>query len=359
MSDNLTDGLKPEFPSKDLKRTLREHEKVITRLQNERRLSGTKSYARIRSYSSDSLILRDNVALILKTAKAIRTTESVPSYDERRPEASISSTNTVRSSRISIRGNRQPSQDRPHFYSASLPDNIMGSSHAYVGGESLEADVRMPPSTGSPIIGKPARSRRDSLISQSQSPQVHTSPVTSAPDSLPSEAIGLHEPKSGISPSSVPSHSNTQGLINSTQSEHLNVRPLDDVLKMVKSSKSEPIFGYLEGPNRSWFPVSGTLEPEQEFSFIPATLASEMNLLEQVEQYTGEDGEIWILSYGGRMIKPIGRTCVRWRTAHIPSRPVSVLFWVFDYHRERDIVLGKEVLSRIRPNEHKAGEIDG
>lgn len=100
------------------------------------------------------------------------------------------------------------------------------------------------------------------------------------------------------------------------------------------------------------------MEPQQDFSFISVTLASEMNLLDQVEQYTGEDGEIWIQSFGGRMIKPIGRICIRWRTSRTHLRPISVLFWVFDYHQKRDLVLGKECLSRIRPNQHKAGEIE-
>lgn len=345
--------------------TLKENERVIKTLQNERRLSDIKPYFQILNYSSESLILQDNVALILKTAKAIRKTEAVPSYDRRPSEASIIPMNTFRSSRISIDGEREPSQDSPHVYSASLPNHTIASSHTHVR-ESSEADIRMPPPSGPPITGQRRPQRRPqrestrlrggSLVSQKKGLERHPSTVSNAADSRESGAIGLHKPKFGIVASSVSTRSNTHSQSNTIESEYLNVRPLDNVLKMAKSLKSERISGYLELSNKSWLPVSGILEPEQEFSFISVTLASEMNLLYQVEQYTGEDGEIWIQSFGGRKIKPIGRICIRWRTSRIHLRPVSVLFWVFNYHQERNLVLGKEFLSRIRPDESKAGE---
>lgn len=268
--------------------------------------------------------------------------------------------NTVRSSRISVNGEREPSQNSPHVHSASLPNHTIASSHAHVR-ESSEADIRVPPPSGPPITGQrrpqrvSTRFRGGSLVSQKKSLKGHPSTVSSAPDSRESGAIGLHKPKFGIVASSVSTHSNTQSQRITIESEYLNVRPLDNVLKMAKSLKSERISGYLELSNKSWLPVSGILEPEQEFSFISVTLASEMNLLYQVEQYTVEDGETWIQSFSGRMIKPIGRICIRWRTSRIHPRPVSVLFWVFNYHQERDPVLGKDFLSRIRPNEYKAG----
>lgn len=124
-----------------------------------------------------------------------------------------------------------------------------------------------------------------------------------------------------------------------TESEFIDVRSSNEVLKMVVSNGYQRFPGQIERQDGSWQEVTGILEPEQEFNFMTATRASDLGLLEKVDPYTGEDGQAWIESCSGERIRPTGTLWVKWKAPQ--SKPISLFFWVSPHGPERDLVLGE------------------
>lgn len=112
------------------------------------------------------------------------------------------------------------------------------------------------------------------------------------------------------------------------------------MLRMVASENYQRFLGQIERRDGSWQHVTGILEPEQTFNFMTDFRASKLGLLGRVHLYTGEDGQTCIETLSGKRIRPTGTLWVKWRVTSQP-RPISVLFWVFPYGSERDLVLGE------------------
>lgn len=76
----------------------------------------------------------------------------------------------------------------------------------------------------------------------------------------------------------------------------------------------------------SWQPVSAILEPKQTFNLISDSLVSELDLLSMVEEYTGEDCDIWVESPSGGRIRPTGRITIKFWSGLSHVRPIPLLF---------------------------------
>lgn len=344
------------FISQHLKGAMRGFEKIIHKLRKERSVSRLESHQEMVRDSSDSVVLQDNFTLILNAVRDLRRTESIPVLDERRSSAPRTRSSTATNAEPSqspeehsppemagVRSDinqiptivpiRNLSRDSSGFNHWNTPSPVTVESTAS-SGFSKEAIPSIPGS--SPVAAmRVMRGHSQRGWGSLGSPQ--SVPEVTAPLRPRSEAEPL---RSALAPSQM------QGTMVGGKSSFTDVRPLAKVLKMVASSNPKRILGRLERLDESWQPVAGILEPEQTFNSITNSLVSELNLLGEVDQYTGENCEIWIESFSGRRIKPTGKIQIRWGPAQ--SKPISLLFWVFHYHQERNLVLGQQFVRKTQ-----------
>lgn len=209
--------------------------------------------------------------------------------------------------------------------SASVPENTPSSR------PSQEDSPVEEPSSVVASVGS-----RHSVLGQHAHLRVESAEVQALHPSRPSASTST--PKLP-NPLPAPTHS--------SESEFIDVRPLQEILQLVSSQESKRIQGRLERLDGSWAPVVGIYEPEQTFNFISDALVSELDLLSKVEQYTGEEGGVrWVESPHGRRIRPTGTVQIRWERPQL--RPSMLTFWVFPYHEKRSLVFGEPWAHRSR-----------
>lgn len=118
----------------------------------------------------------------------------------------------------------------------------------------------------------------------------------------------------------------------------IGVRSSGENLKIVTSSERSIVQGRIRSPDERELLVKAVLVPEQGFNSMTNNCASEMDLLGFVEPHEDDNEESWIVSPGGRRIRPDGTIQLRW--CPVQSRSISLQFFVLPSSWERQIVLG-------------------
>lgn len=357
----------PRNSSKHLKRELKTDEMIIRTLRRE--LQAKESVPHGRHDFTDPVPLQESFdfALILEIARAVRKTESVPppAMPSQRihfgastaggvPSRPVQTHRVWRSPPMGTAHKRPNTSDSAHSYvevpeagfvsgpaaddttftaSSRSSEGSQGTSH--LGEPSSVTGTIGSPGPRSGILGQHAHIRVESpevqaLRSPEPPPASRELPLASREDT--------HSPNPCPPPQPPPAKGE--------ESDFIDVRPLSKILKLVSSPESQRIQGRLERLDESWESVVGIYEPDQTFNFISDALVSELDLLGKVEQYTGEEGVMWVETPSGRRIKPTGMIQIRWEWPQL--RPCSLRFWVFPYHEKRSLVFGQPWAKRDR-----------
>lgn len=252
----------------------------------------------------------------------MRRKENVPIFDDRRRQpaarASSRSRNTTPLSQPSVEGRGARSSASPS--PVTSPYRRDTSSHVY----------RLPRAEKPRTPSSSSDSRGWSLLSSESNSNSWSSSVAY------SRSSGLPSPKSN--PSTTLGANPREAPRVDIESDFIDTKPLARVLELVESRDYCLVSGLIERSNGSWQPATGVLEPKQTFNFMTEHRANDLGLLGSAEQYTGEDGDVWIKAPSGGKVNPIGTLQVRWRATQ--SRPITLLFWVFPNDRTRSLVLG-------------------
>lgn len=330
--------------SKHLKRTLKENERVAQRLRKEQsaiRLASPDTF----KASSDSSLLQADLKLILDAVKHLRKTERIPALNERRSAEARTGASTATKTRSPPSPNRRSPLDLPNTrpHNTENPTVVLPRNRTSDLSGSNSGVWRRPVagSTASVRFSKGANASGGfpPATESNGNRQPHSRPgVKPTGSPVYVEEVGGPCPQSGTRPSSAQSSSQMRCLRASDKISLNEAQTGDEVLKMVVSPNPKRIAGQLKRLDGSWVQVMAIVEPQQAFNSIADSLVSELDLLGEVDQYTGEGCDTWIESSSGR-IRPTGRLRTLWGPPQL--KPISLELWVFPYHRERRLVLGE------------------
>lgn len=108
-----------------------------------------------------------------------------------------------------------------------------------------------------------------------------------------------------------------------------------DDLQMVTSLDALALHGPVDNGSGALRRVVAFLEPERAFNVMTVQKASELSLLQSIEECTEEGAQTMIKTAEGRLVKPFAKAVVRWLWGPSPFVSFSLEFWVVPCHLER------------------------
>lgn len=315
---------------------MKDNEKELRRLREERRAKA--SCQEFLENPSDLVIWNDSFTVFLKDVRSIRKTEHIPLLRAQRPPAG----STQRGS--------SHHRARTVTTSESSPTRNQGFHSGKESG-------RLPTRTHTNATEITTSSRySENNTAEKESINLHENDHISSLGQHAQLKVGSAEVQAlCLSPPNPPGSESLPGpkpvtihsQKGSSESGSMKVRPSAKILKGISSAEPRAIQGCLRALNGAWISEVGILEPGQSFNFITTGLVAKLGLLSQVDQYTGEDYEVKVESLGGRTIIPDGTVQIQWQYTGC-SRPISLVFWVFSYHRETPLVFGEPFVCKSR-----------
>lgn len=238
----------------------------MRRLQREQWLSRPEEpHSDTRSNSPDPFLVQDNVRLILKAVKAIREKETAPDYSGRPHSPAWTRTSTATAPESSRCVYRHASLGSVSTFSAPEQNGTVdGSSPNHHASDSLGSFVAESTAPSQSSTGTNNSSADFSLVSPSRKSGRHSRPggdswrgnsCESDPlgqtSVVESRALCRQPPLSKTRSPPVPLPAPTQGPEVNSEGRSLDVRPPEEVLKMVTSQSFNRIWGLLERRDES------------------------------------------------------------------------------------------------------------